>query len=74
MATLPGVTPNAPRTPHRTIRVSDDLWHAAQDESAKRGETVTDAIRRALEQYTGLSNGAPSSPMEPGAESHTESS
>lgn len=35
----------------RTVRVPDDLWEAAQDAAEKNGETVSEVIRRALEQY-----------------------
>jgi len=38
-------------TPPRSIRVPDDVWRAAQDEAARRGETVTDAIVRFLRRY-----------------------
>jgi antitoxin component of RelBE/YafQ-DinJ toxin-antitoxin module len=44
--------PNKPKTPIRTIRVTDDLWHAAQNVAKERGETVSDVIRRALIRYT----------------------
>jgi hypothetical protein len=44
--------PNQPKTPVRSVRVSDVLWGAAQDEAARRGETVTAVIVRALEEYT----------------------
>lgn len=45
--------PNQPRAdnPTRAIRVSDGLWHAAQEKAAERGETVSDVVRRALERY-----------------------
>ena len=29
----------------------DDLWEAAHEAAKKNGETVSDVIRRALEQY-----------------------
>lgn len=45
------VSPNQPATPHRTVRVSDELWQAAQRVAADRGETVTDVIIRALTRY-----------------------
>lgn len=45
------MSPNAPGTPRRTIRVPDHLWDAAVAKAAERGETVSDAIRRALERY-----------------------
>ena len=43
--------PNAPKTPLRNIRVSDDLWQAAMSKAEERGETLSDVIRRALERY-----------------------
>jgi hypothetical protein len=50
---VPTVTrvPNQPKTPKRGARIADDLWRAAQRVAADRGETLTDVIRRALEQY-----------------------
>lgn len=38
-------------TPVRNIRVAEDLWRAAQAEAERRGETLTDAIVRALQRY-----------------------
>jgi predicted CopG family antitoxin len=43
--------PNAPKTPSRNVRVSDDLWHAALAKAVERGESLSDVIRRALERY-----------------------
>ena len=43
--------PNQPKTPSRNVRVSDELWTAAQAKAAERDETVADVIRRALERY-----------------------
>jgi hypothetical protein len=45
--------PNQPRTdnPARSVRVPDDLWAAAKAQAALRGETVTDAVIRALRRY-----------------------
>jgi hypothetical protein len=43
---------NRTRTPTRAIRISDELWQAAQARAAENGEYVTDVIRRALERYT----------------------
>lgn len=40
-----------PQTPRRTVRVSPELWEKAQDRAEERGETVSDAVRRALERY-----------------------
>jgi hypothetical protein len=49
-ATIPAM-PNAPGTPRRTIRVTDELWDATQANAAARGETVSDVARRAFEAY-----------------------
>ena len=46
-----GVVPNQPKTPMRSLRVPDDLWGPAMAEAKRRGETLTDAIRRALREY-----------------------
>jgi predicted transcriptional regulator len=43
--------PNAPGTPRRTIRVSDDLWTRAQAKAEERGEELSAVIRAALERY-----------------------
>lgn len=39
------------RTPVRTIRIDDVLWAAAVAKADERGESVSDAIRRALRRY-----------------------
>jgi len=39
------------KTPHRTIRVSDELWQAAMARASERGETLTDALVRFLKRY-----------------------
>lgn len=38
-------------TARRTIRVPDALWEAAQAEAERRGEDVSEAIRRFLVTY-----------------------
>jgi len=43
--------PNAPKTPTRTIRVSDELWVAVQKKAALEKVTVTSVIIKALEDY-----------------------
>lgn len=43
--------PNQPRTPIHTVRIDPDLWNAAREEANRRGETVSDAIRRSLRRY-----------------------
>lgn len=48
--------PNAPKTPTRTIRVSDSLWKTAQKKAAEEGVTITSVIINALEDYLKLDN------------------
>lgn len=43
--------PNQPATPNRTVRIPDEVWEAAKEKAADRGETVTDVIIRALKRY-----------------------
>lgn len=43
--------PNSPKTPTRTIRVSDNLWSAVQKKAAAEKVTVTSVIIRALQNY-----------------------
>jgi len=38
-------------TPPRSVRIPDELWHAAAVEAERRGETITDAIVRSLKRY-----------------------
>jgi hypothetical protein len=38
-------------TPTRNIRVPDNEWHPAQIHAARKRETITDVIRRALRRY-----------------------
>lgn len=40
-------------TPLRTIRVSDELWHAVQAKAKDEGETVTSVILKQLEEWVG---------------------
>ncbi len=47
--------PNQPKTPARSVRIPDEVWHAAQARAAERGETVTDVILRALKRYVSAS-------------------
>lgn len=43
--------PNKPKTPHRTIRIDDELWKAAQAAAEREGKTITEVIRAALTRY-----------------------
>jgi hypothetical protein len=38
-------------TPLRNVRVADDLWRAAMSKALDRGESLSEVIRRALEEY-----------------------
>lgn len=38
-------------TPHRGIRVPEELWEAALAKAAARGEVLAEEIRRFLERY-----------------------
>lgn len=38
-------------TQQRTVRMPDELWQAALALAKRRGETVSDVIRAALERY-----------------------
>lgn len=44
--------PNKPKTPLRSLRISDDLWEKAKARADEKGESVSDAIRKFLERYT----------------------
>lgn len=43
--------PNAPKTPLRSFRIPDEVYKAAQEKAAERGESVSDVVRKALERY-----------------------
>jgi len=43
--------PNSPKTPTRTIRVSEELWSAVKEKAALDNRTVTDVIIQALKEY-----------------------
>lgn len=38
-------------TPRRTFRIPDAVYVPAQEKAAKRGETLTDVVTRALDKY-----------------------
>ena len=46
--------PNQPKTPGRSVRISDDLWEAAKDVAAEQEETVTEVIVRSLTSYVAM--------------------
>lgn len=49
--TTVGCVPNQPKTPMRSFRIPDDVYRAAQEKAAAKGESVSDVVRRALERY-----------------------
>lgn len=42
---------NQPKTPIRAIRIDDATWGAAKVAASRRGESVSDVVRRALARY-----------------------
>lgn len=46
--------PNQPRADNtaHTIRCDTTLWEAAKERARENGETVSDAVRRFLAEYT----------------------
>lgn len=43
--------PNAPRTPKRSIRVSEEDWDEAREITEFRGETITEICVTAIRAY-----------------------
>lgn len=43
--------PNQPRTPIRTVRIEDDRWQPALAAAEKRGDTLSEVLRSALDFY-----------------------
>jgi predicted HicB family RNase H-like nuclease len=43
--------PNQPKTPQRTVRVPDEVWDEARAAAERQGESISDVIRRSLEDY-----------------------
>ena len=43
--------PNQPKTPHRSVRVPDKVWDKAKQKATRQGETMSELIRRLLEDY-----------------------
>lgn len=46
--------PNDPKTPPRTMRISDDVWEPAKARAASEGVATSTVVRRALIDYLGL--------------------
>lgn len=43
--------PATGKTPHRSIRIPDGLWHAAQAKAKAEGRSITDVLIKALQNY-----------------------
>ena len=43
--------PNKPKTPLRSFRIPEDVYRAAQEKAAEKGETLSEVVRKALERY-----------------------
>jgi len=43
--------PNAPKTPARAVRISDEVWAALRDVAERKDLTVSDVVRLALEDF-----------------------
>jgi hypothetical protein len=46
------------RIPHRTIRVPEDEWCAAQEVARRRGEPLSEVIRASLRRYVNRAKAA----------------
>lgn len=42
---------NQPKTPHRTIRVPDEVWNAAKKKAEREGATLSEKVREWLTYY-----------------------
>lgn len=49
--TLADVSPNQPKTPQRTFRVPTERYEDAKREAEARGESLSDAVNRFLDDY-----------------------
>lgn len=43
--------PNAPKTPARAVRISEEMWAALRDVAERDERTVSDVIRDAVADY-----------------------
>lgn len=43
--------PNQPATPHRTLRIPDEIWDEMKRITSDRGETITAVTIRAYVRY-----------------------
>jgi negative regulator of replication initiation len=57
-------------TPHRPIRIDDDLWAKAQAKAAQEGTTASEVARRMLELYVETRHVQPSDPVSIASNAH----
>lgn len=50
-SSVPGVSPNQPATPTRSIRIPDEIWEPAVRKAAAEGTTVTEVVIRCLQRF-----------------------
>jgi hypothetical protein len=43
--------PNQPKTPHRSVRLNDDIWDALRDIGEQTGLSVSEVMRLALTDF-----------------------
>lgn len=43
--------PNQPKTPHRSVRLGDDIWEGLQAIATQTGLSVSEVIRLALTDF-----------------------
>jgi predicted DNA-binding protein len=43
--------PNKPKTKGKSVRVPDELWQEAMELARENGETNSDIVREALQEY-----------------------
>lgn len=43
--------PPTGETPQRTVRIPDETWEKATTKAATEGRTVSDVVRRCLDEY-----------------------
>lgn len=48
------VVPNQPKTPVRTFRIPDEVYVAAKAKAEREGESLSDVVRRLLEEYAAI--------------------
>lgn len=42
---------DSPETPRRTIRIPNKTWNAAKATAKRKGDTLSEVVRKSLERY-----------------------